>query len=382
MPLIATLTSLRFFAAAAIVLYHLNAAQFLQNMPPSLANGVSFFFVLSGFILYYNYRNMRRQDVGGFLVNRIARLWPVHAVTFVICLAFLPGAEKFLTSPQHQVAALFNLVLLHSYIPIKEMVFSVNAVSWSISAELFFYCVLPIIILSGRIWLALALSALAVVVQLSFIEVYGHTALIGATPTEPWAINWFIAIWQNPLVRVFEFVIGVAAGHLFVRHQASDMSRMAATVFEAASIAAVIFVIANQGFVMRHLNLAGLEFWSAWLAQSGGGISFAILIYIFAHQAGYISRLLMTPGMIFLGEISFAMYMVHQIIIALAGLHGLKSALGSSAALTIIAVIILLASWALYSLVERPGRRAIIAAFSRRLAPPRGTGLEQHASGS
>src|SRR5438270_714315 len=56
-----------------------------------LDQGVSFFFVLSGFILFYTNRGIATPaDAGRFIVARVGRIWPLHAATFALTLIFLP----------------------------------------------------------------------------------------------------------------------------------------------------------------------------------------------------------------------------------------------------------------------------------------------------
>jgi peptidoglycan/LPS O-acetylase OafA/YrhL len=84
------LTSLRFFAAAMIVVGH-GAGEFGFQLDAdalfALNTGVSFFFVLSGFILYYNYPVLPdRAAVSRFYLARFARIWPLHFFALVLVL--------------------------------------------------------------------------------------------------------------------------------------------------------------------------------------------------------------------------------------------------------------------------------------------------------
>ncbi len=133
------LTSLRFFAAASIVYFHMQTFKVLPSVPnPDFALGVSFFFVLSGFILAYNYRDLARGDLGRFYIARFARLFPVHIVTFVFAALFVLPWNLWTFGPS-LITVPYNLTLTHAWLPLGGLVFSWNAVSWSISAELFFY---------------------------------------------------------------------------------------------------------------------------------------------------------------------------------------------------------------------------------------------------
>src|SRR5262249_9177363 len=89
--MIKSLTSLRAFAAAGLLFYHQMRVILPIESNQAFALGVSFFFVLSGFILAVNYGNMSRAEVGRFFLARFARLYPVHIATLILFgLAFAP----------------------------------------------------------------------------------------------------------------------------------------------------------------------------------------------------------------------------------------------------------------------------------------------------
>src|SRR5271163_1957108 len=106
---IKSLTSLRFLAAALLVFYHLGQSQLAKGAPAffgflescALDQGVSFFFVLSGFILHYSYPVLgSRGDAWRFLLSRFARVWPAHIAAIVLFLIvgadlWLPSGSKF-----------------------------------------------------------------------------------------------------------------------------------------------------------------------------------------------------------------------------------------------------------------------------------------------
>ncbi len=73
------LTSLRFFAAMVIVFHHATNSFGIRPIGVNLGQGVSFFFVLSGFILYYVYPKLATwPNIRQFWRARIARLWPAY----------------------------------------------------------------------------------------------------------------------------------------------------------------------------------------------------------------------------------------------------------------------------------------------------------------
>src|SRR4051794_37121725 len=127
------LTSLRFFAASTIVLQHslvlLLPADVFLGWP--LQQGVSFFFVLSGFILVHAYPELPTwRSVFRFWIARFARVWPAHAFALLLVVVlFAPSgnaggeAKKFFA----------NVFLVHAWTPQMDYYFSYNLPSWSVS---------------------------------------------------------------------------------------------------------------------------------------------------------------------------------------------------------------------------------------------------------
>ena len=137
------LTTLRFFAASMIVLGHAHpifgSFGIAQAMPVN--QGVSFFFVLSGFILAWNYPVL--DDTPSrvqFWWVRFARIWPLHAVTclmWIVLVTPIEGGANFL-DPKELTKLVTNLALLQVWVPYKVWSLSYNGVAWSISAEFSF----------------------------------------------------------------------------------------------------------------------------------------------------------------------------------------------------------------------------------------------------
>ena len=105
------------------------------------AAGVAFFFVLSGFILTYNYHSsftkLSLSTAKKFYAARIARIAPVTVLTFLLFLPLM--YQQLVDEPGVWLCrALTNLSFTQSFVPLETYYFSYNAVSWSLSDELFF----------------------------------------------------------------------------------------------------------------------------------------------------------------------------------------------------------------------------------------------------
>jgi peptidoglycan/LPS O-acetylase OafA/YrhL len=147
------LTGFRGVAALLVATYH-----FLLSMtgnPPFILNAgylaVDAFFVLSGYVLAYNYASVfggsnDRAAYGEFLFRRFARLYPAYIVLmafYAIKLALKPGGFDGFTGWD----AICNILMLTGWgLHATPLV----GLSWSVSAELFCYAAFPLILLLAR----------------------------------------------------------------------------------------------------------------------------------------------------------------------------------------------------------------------------------------
>lgn len=305
--MIRPLTSLRFVAALPIFLIHIN---FLKNHP-TLGTlyeryydigrfGVAFFFVLSGFILAFNYHKifdtLNRTTLVQFYLNRFARLYPLHLITFVLVVPFfLPNF--FYNISGTTLKAIINIMLLQSFIPSRDYYFSFNYVSWSISNEMFFYALFPLILWTllrkGVTVQRLFAGSVLIYLALLFIVIVNMDAKLS---------EWLFYIF--PLTRLTEFILGVICGLLFIRCNKIQWSVRLFSVLELLSI--LLLLTAAYFFVNVHPTLRyGVVFLPF--------ITF--LIYVFAHQRGIVSKWLSHKTFVYLGEISFSFYMIHPVVL-------------------------------------------------------------------
>ncbi len=361
------LTSTRFIAAFLIVLAHSAGPapfgyQFSLMTEFILGSaGVSFFFVLSGFILTYTYGQLETPgDVRNFWAARFSRIWPTHALTFLMCVALLPAGEWALGG-NAVLPALANITLTHAGIAVPRYYFSFNAPSWSISTEAYFYLLYPLAaaFLARRPWAPVAAGALAVVAMIAAsvgldLPPYSGESLGRVTS------HGMISV--HPLARFFEFACGMCAAQLWMsKRQRVDIGRTVATALE---IAAAIFVVSSVvGFQYLATALEG-QLWpdavTLWIHFGASAIPFAVLIYVLALERGYLSRLLSLPFLVILGEVSFAMYMLHQVVLRVMGAHGLVAPPGYAWPMfALFCVFIVGLSYAVWVVLERPARRGL-----------------------
>jgi peptidoglycan/LPS O-acetylase OafA/YrhL len=315
------LTSLRFFAAAMIVLGHSHRLFGSLGLAThlSLAQGVSFFFVLSGFILAYNYPTLTtRAEVGGFLKARIARIWPAHIAA--IGLLFLLTSDLNLgglsSTSARYFAAIANLFLFQSIVPLRDVFLSFNGVAWSISTEMFFYFAFPLLITSILPGWKIKLLFLSLIVIL-----YLWFATAWKVPSDDSLpqLNLMGLLYVNPFVRLLEFFVGVLAYSVYMKFRTATRDQPL-WLFSIAEVLIVGFALLSiwlsphiTTFLGWQGDLANVVHF--YLVKSGSFLVFAPLIIIFAFGKGILSRVLSWYFMILLGEISFALYLVHTTVL-------------------------------------------------------------------
>lgn len=312
------LTSLRFFAAAMIVIthaHHIFGSFGIANAAP-LGQGVSFFFVLSGFILAYNYPSFaNKQEIQRFFIARFARIWPLHIVTCFlwIFLIFDFDRQSYFPGVGGLLRLVSNVFLVQAWIPLHDWALSFNGVAWSISAEFFFYLAFPLLImLWGRYWhwtiAALASVIIVILAVAQQLNLPGEDAYLG--------VGLLGMVYFNPLVRIFEFAIGIAVAR-FVRQRhgiASTWSPAQWLVIEIATIFAVMVALvaaANFSGIQQTFGNAAAYYFT----RDGLWLFWALLIAVFALSNGPIRKLLSFRIFVFLGEISFALYLIHALVI-------------------------------------------------------------------
>ncbi|MFJ2684514.1 acyltransferase family protein [Pseudomonas sp. NPDC087342] len=312
-----SLTSLRFFAAAMIVLGHTHGAfgSFGLATTLSLAQGVSFFFVLSGFILAYNYPSLSTAaEIGGFLKARIARIWPAHIAAIV--LLYLLTSSLNLGALSHLQAgftALANLFLIQSLIPLRDVFLTFNGVAWSISTEMFFYLTFPLLITSiipG--WKAkLLFISFIVALFLGFSIAWNIPADDASSQ-----VSMMGLLYVNPLVRLLEFFAGILACGAYqkIRANADGKPTSLFSVVECLTVALAIGAMWLTPKLTTFLGMHGVigTALNYYLIKSGSFVFFALLIVAFALGKGILSRALSNPLLVLLGEISFSLYLVHM----------------------------------------------------------------------
>lgn len=382
-PRLNALTSLRFFAAAMIVAghsHHLFGSLGLATHL-SLAQGVSFFFVLSGFILAYNYPNIGK-DLPRFYFSRFARLWPLH-IAALMALPLIAGTWN--TGNLNELGKVYvfigNLLLIQAWIPFRDSFLTFNGVAWSISTEAFFYILFPAaMLLMRRSGVLLLLIAASLTVIFMWMTVHFKITMDVSTSE----LNAMGTIYVNPLARFFEFALGMLTCRIFmvVRPTIHAGNMRNSAVWSVAEVIAIALALFSMHITPR------LPLWNVfaepwvpvvqyYLVSSGSAIPFAALILVFSFGRGLPSRLISTKVLVFLGEASFALYLFHATVILWFQQHASIST-GPYGAVLFWLSVLAIASLA-HLAIEKPFRSMILGVRRTSLQPVKqNTSSETH----
>jgi peptidoglycan/LPS O-acetylase OafA/YrhL len=293
------LDSWRGLCACLVVLFHFHGYSPLYSSP-LVRNSylfVDFFFVLSGFVIAWNYA--ARLDswpaVKRFLILRAGRVYPLHLFMLLCFVAYetfrylnasgQPSAAAAFSGGTQPLALLTNLFLVHSLNLHEGLTW--NGPSWSISTELWAYVVFALVSvwLGMRNWMLLVAAVAAPLLLL-------HLSKTGMDTT-----------YDYGLIRcVFGFALGVVCFRVHSRwqHPSARSRPLMMTLLEVLTVAAVVSFVAAAGT-------------SAWSFLAPFVFSTAVLI--FAIEAGAVSRLFRIPFLKWLGKLSYSIYLTHYIFV-------------------------------------------------------------------
>jgi peptidoglycan/LPS O-acetylase OafA/YrhL len=331
------LTFTRFFAAVCIVIFH-----FVTNVSPlqfdtlqaffSNANVfVNYFFILSGFVMVVAYGGAGLQRIGytTYYLNRFARIYPLYILSLAAVVVITWHQSKI-------IDVVLQLTLLHAWVPGHAM--KLNAPGWSLSAEAFFYLAFPVLFnhLYKR-WSFKAVVAIIALFSISCLTPYllKNSSFFKELPETSQDIIHYI-----PLGRFSEFLAGNILGLLFLKVPEKHFGN-----YDLLVLAAFIFICIclTNGI------------WTPF-------VSALFLVFILAlslTRGGVTQRVLSSKPLVFLGEISYGIYIL-QVPVSMAVHHFVKKLpISKTVELIIIVIFLMITSAATYYLIEQPIKQRI-----------------------
>jgi peptidoglycan/LPS O-acetylase OafA/YrhL len=343
---IPSLTGLRFFAAFSVAFSH----AVLYILPPPTPSwsivmhcaydlavsaaglGMPLFFVLSGFVIHYNYsakiQSGSFNELLNFFAARFSRLYPLYLCVLVFSALTMLNTEAIAPS-----ALAYYVLMLQSWFYAsygdRSLIYSLGpsaSILWSVSTEWFFYVAYPLICFSlaalrtnrsrmiaatGLIVLALALVSLAVL-SIDAINGFGAGTFGPIAASGPYGQNSFFRwlIYFSPYSRILEFLLGCLVASLYLnRRETVETPGLWLTSLAALLIASSYFAFFGlDRFPWFHsLGILHMSF--------GLAPGIALLIYCCAHYENPVTTALRAPWLVVCGEASYSLYLLHVIVI-------------------------------------------------------------------
>jgi peptidoglycan/LPS O-acetylase OafA/YrhL len=362
------LTGVRFFAAFAVLLMHyaplMRASISVWEIASQGRAGVCFFFILSGFILTYNYFDWFEKGITAarfraFARARIARIYPMHVaalllLTPIILFAFarhLPGYQSSPGIPTVTLSWLANLLLLEVYIPTTSYTQLWNSPAWSVASELFFYACFPMFIAmlarkSSSRRALICVAGVCFVIELSLFCVAAKLIKQATGRVDADLLDYIV--FRMPFFRIWEFFIGCCLGMIFLRCPPRFLSnQLWRDGWLLATMIAVFLIAVSPWYVHRADTLSWYVLYTP---------VFAMMIFCLAGGKTLLSDVLEFPLIVLLGEASYSLYLLHWI--PMTALQLAYGPAGPPIAVTIAAMIGCIAlSVACLKLIEIPARR-------------------------
>ena len=297
------LTGLRCFAALNIVFFHFSNPLWFGWLAPVVNAGyasVSFFILLSGFVLTYNYAGRAREGKLNhvrFWEARFTRLYPIYFLSLLLAFQVLPLEYASHTHRMFWTGMVLTPLLLQGWVP--ELATFLNTPAWTMSAESFYYLIFP--------WMARwkrperlgpHFFRMAGVWAVGLIPgtLYAVLNPDGLAHVDRWSWGvWLQALKYTPLPHLASFVFGVLLAGLDERVDRSSLLRPIVGLFGIVATFIILeqaphlpFSILHDGLLMPFfgcviLGLAG----NNWLAAA-----FSLRPLVFVGEASYCLYLL------------------------------------------------------------------------------------------
>ncbi|AYA06688.1 acyltransferase [Rahnella aquatilis] len=302
-----SLTGSRFWAALLVFLFHSSLPSDLAPFSdPTIQHiftvivgkagwlGVSYFFILSGFIMVWSARD--NDTVGDFYLRRFAKIYPTHCLTWAI--AFIIGAMSIY---QYKLWS-SNLLLLNTWVDDVHYFFVGNRPSWSLCIEAMFYLSFPFLFrvmktipekfdLAGLI----IVTAASLLVQTYIYLWVEPDKMMGAFPISQ---QHFWVSYIFPPSRIFEFLAGMFAARLLMNGRMLVLTKTASFTLLAATYIGSMYI--PYQFSMSVVFIIPVCL---------------LIVSIAGDDLKYRNTLLNSKTSVWLGEISYSFYMVHFLVL-------------------------------------------------------------------
>lgn len=317
-PQLLPLTGIRFVAAVFVFNAHVmtpsGAPEIVAGFSRAGHDWMTMFFILSGLVLTWNYDASFRDRLGGaeirtYFVARFARIYPLYLAALV--LALLPfDSPAAIAGLLSDPTTWWHVMAVQTWSGDLDVAYGLNGPGWSIGVEIFLYALFPLLLIPFRrirddARALVIVAAIAVAAAVALTLALTSAGLADLPREDPWSAHRWL--YRTPLTRLPDFVLGIALGYLLIRPSRPRRAwGIAAQAAGAATMLGMMLIPALAD--------------SAWSLDAANMIPFALLFLGLSWVPdSRLGRVLGSRTAVFLGECSFAFYLVHATIVRLVG---------------------------------------------------------------
>jgi peptidoglycan/LPS O-acetylase OafA/YrhL len=355
-PALPALTGLRTLLALLILLFHFTPNGLKWGpftLYPLIEIGyvfVSFFFLISGFILAYNYAGREGGlNLADFWVARLSRLYPVYLLTMLISIPMLMTEWQVRPRAQFWEGAIATPLLIQGFFP--RLATFWNTVSWTLSCEIALYIIFPWL-LKAR-WPKSPSKLLLLFLGLWIVGLVPHTIYIFTDPDHLGKMAdrysdglWLDTLKYTPLPYLCTFLAGLTLGHFYEEAKFSERSRVLMGTFGFVAVWFAAYHLTDHlPYILVHGGLLTPLFAMVILGLSGP----SRLANIFSIRP-----------LVAVGTSTYCLYLLHFNVYQLLHLHHVPERLHVEKLDPWISyVFIVLLAIAVRAWVEHPCQKAI-----------------------
>jgi peptidoglycan/LPS O-acetylase OafA/YrhL len=292
------LTGLRAFAALNIVFFHFSNPKWFGPFAPIVDNGytsVSFFLLLSGFVLAYNYSERAQQgklSTREFWIARLSRLYPVYLFALLMSTGMLMQEWHARSHAQFAAGVALTPLLLQGWSPSLSTFW--NTPAWTMCTEAFFYLIFPLVILWRRpknigalVGILLGLWCLGMVLPTLYLHFHPDGDLNPGRYTDGF---WMRALKFSPPPHIPSFLFGIVLADVDALIPRSARRRLMFGLLGMGGIYAVLYFGDHFPYPMMHDGLMMPLFALAVLGLAGHNLIarfFGFFPFVAVGQASY-----------------------------------------------------------------------------------------------
>jgi peptidoglycan/LPS O-acetylase OafA/YrhL len=301
------LTGLRALAAFMVFFHHVNPfrdeGQFklLYSFTHELYIGVSLFFVLSGFLIYWRYADLLIQNKGWFasyIQNRLSRIYPLYFLLSTFTFIVLWKTDKLVFGKESVYVFLANITLLKGFF--NDWKFTGLGQGWSLTVEECFYFTAPLLFI-GYKRLKFVLPFIILGIGFGFVFLFRHMNFYGLFS------DFHFMMMYTFFGRCFEFFVGISLAR-YLKNEREPRQTSLITYAGLLGILTVVFILS----LLKGDAASGIDHPIGILVNNFAlPVITALLIYGLVREKTWVQKILASELFEILGKSSYAFYLLH-----------------------------------------------------------------------